>query len=681
MKYHSLFHSGLRPLLLTLALIPLCALVMSCSEEMTATTEVTQPKGTVYLNLTFNVGDNSPVGAPGRATPEGEYDRGQGYENYIALEDYDFHFYFFDTEKKYLGELTVFGVQALESPGVSSKRYTVVGSVKSSIVKDRDFKIVAVANWRHRYPRLTEGESTIDDLCQAVYDFSTPFMPAKETPVPMYGVKSFSNLTFRPNEVTDIGLMHLLRAMAKIEVTCASPRWTIQEAAVTRYNKAGHQAPVGVYEQDDYVHNNWPDDYVKYLSIPEDTEQGENLPLTETRLNGGSSVFTVFVPEFRNIGESSPARIEIKFKEKPDMSYVLEFANYDDNGHLTDETYDINRNFYYRYTVTKKDEWSDIDVVLDVEPYSEVLLTPDFGLDRDDKGRIIFFRDGPTVYLLDQETGRCFTENASGQPTYVQSIRDRALGQYIYYYDQGIPYYWHRAERRWYFRCENGEMFYVSFKFNGTDYYYDPNEHKCYTFSDGNREYVDRIVDGSDGKVLYHSHNGIAYFYDEATGEYYYRTSYGERVFMSMTIGGVHYHYDLSKKKFYNESTKEYLDEIKDPATGKVVYRHDAALFKSFFLDSSSGEYYYRNPLGDKVYVTMTVVGTRYFWSFDRQRYFHKTDSGDTYVDIITDTSDNNRIVFRFVNGIAYFWDSRKQKYCYRDSEGLPTYVENLPNN
>lgn len=681
MKYHTDIKTGASTVVLLTAAIACSSSFIACNEEEHNAGSMS-PSGDMRINFTLNVGDNSPVADLTRATPPGDYDRGQGYENYIDILGHDFHFYFFSTENVFMGELAISGIEALETPSSSSKQYNVVGVVKGADLGSSSFKIVAVANWRHRYPDLSAGQSTIDDLCAAVYDFSTPFMPAASTPIPLFGVKSYSSMEFDSNNYADGGTLHLLRAMAKVEVICESERWSLEEATMTRYNKAGHSAPKGVYDQSDYVHNSWPDDYVNHASIPEATAQGTGLGFTETPLPSGKSVFTVYVPEFRNtdatgaqLGER--AQIDIKFHESP-QHYTLEFDTYE-NGVATGKPFDINRNCYYRYTVTKKDEWSDIEVALDVEPYSEVALIPDFGLDRDEKGRIIFFRDGDTVYLLDTDSGRCFTENAAGETTYVTSIYDRTIGQYIYQYIDGYGYFWHRAAKRWYIRSQNGEIFYVSFSFNGLPYYYDPVRRQCYSFENGVREYVTQIIDNSLGIVVYQYHEGISYFYDPVSKEYYYRTSYGDRVDISMTINGVHYLYDLSKKMFYIEGTTTYVSEITDHETGKVVYKHHADIGKSFFLDTKTDEYYYRNPLGDKVFVTMTVGDTKYYFSLSEQRYYHYTPD-KTFVDIITDT-DLGRIVYRYVNGIAYFWDSRIMKYYYRDPEGIPTYVDNLPNN
>ena len=672
--------SGIKPVLAVLLTGCMALLAGACSDD--GPQDGPTPEGDLMISFTLNVGDNSPVNELSR-TPSGDYNRGEGYENYIALSDLDFHFYLFGDDKVFMTELKVGGIVALESTGESSKRYSVICIVPGIDLSRRSFKIVAAANWKHKYPSLTAGVSTIDDLAAAVYDFSAPFMPTADTPIPLFGVKSYPSMTFNANNYGDGGILHLLRAMAKVEVICETPNWSLQEVTMTRYNKAGHQAPMNVYDEADYVHNSWNDDYVPYLSIPAGTEQATDLLFKETPLPNGKSIFTVYVPEYINVDAggnalAERAQIDVKFHESP-KHYTLEFDVYED-GKPTGKPFNIHRNYFYRYSITKHDEWSDINVKLDIEPYSKVELTPDMGLDRDEKGRIIYYRDRTTLYLLDVETGRCFTENAAGEMTYVTSIYDSNLGQYIYQYVEGYNYYWDRGAWRWYFRCENDEMFYVSFTFNGSDYYYDPVRHQCYSFDNGVREYIDEVVDNENGTVLYHYHAGISYFYDPETKEYYYRTGYGDRVNISMTVGGVHYLYDLSKKMFYIEGTSTYVSEITDPETGKVVYRHYPDLNKSFFLDSATDEYYYRNPLGERVFVTMTVNDTRYYDSLDRHRFYHYAPD-KIFVDIITDTNAG-RIMYRYVHGIAYFWDSRRQKYYYRDTDDdIAVYVDNLPNN
>lgn len=536
----------------------------------------------------------------------------------------------------------------------------------------------------------------------SLYNFNAPFEPTAETPIPLFGVKLYNPIQLGADGVGQGGTLHLLRAMAKIEVECSSTYSTLESATLTRYNLSGYMAPKGVYAQEDFVFGSWEQDYGNRISVPADVRQEVGLPFTK-KVSGNRSVFTLFVPEFRNLDAAGQqlagrAQIDLTFSERPAEHYTLEFVRYVD-GRPTSEAFDINRNWYYRYNVTL--DRNEVNVVLDIEPYSEVLLSPDFGLDRDEKGRIIYYRSegGGTVYLLDPDSGRCFYETADGDITWVDRIRDTSLGQYIYWYqdygpdtegaDRTYNFYWHRAAGRWYYRCLNGEMCYVNDTFNGIPYYYDPVQRKCWTFVGGVQTYVNEVLDKVTGKVLYRHHNGLTYFLDRpengGTGEYYYRTAYGEKVFLSMVCNGIHYLYNLERKQFFPEGTTDYVDEITDDETHKVIYRHYENLNKSFFLDRATGEYYFRNPAGDKVYVTMTVAGSgssssRYYLDLPDQIYYHVTDGGNQYLDIITDNR-SHRILYQRVNGISYFWDSIRQKYCSRDDDGTPHYVDRIPAN
>ena len=60
-------------------------------------------------------------------------------------------------------------------------------------------------------------------------------------------------MTFTPGMLTHLGTVHLLRAMAKVEVSCKTSGWTLEKVELLRYNATGYCAPSGVYSQDDYV--------------------------------------------------------------------------------------------------------------------------------------------------------------------------------------------------------------------------------------------------------------------------------------------------------------------------------------------------------------------------------------------------------------------------------------------
>lgn len=107
--------------------------------------------------------------------------------------------------------------------------------------------------------------TTIGQICTDAsgrYDYTPPFRLGERL-IPFYGVKLCEGVTFSRNLLTDLGTIHLLRAMAKIEVACVTPGWNISGVALQRYNAAGYCAPADVCGFGDY---SWPD-YVETLHL------------------------------------------------------------------------------------------------------------------------------------------------------------------------------------------------------------------------------------------------------------------------------------------------------------------------------------------------------------------------------------------------------------------------------
>ena len=68
--------------------------------------EPSRPSGDEPLRVGFilTLGDN---GSRAPETPEGGYDKGSGYENYIDVPGKDFMFLFFDDNNKYVASIDV----------------------------------------------------------------------------------------------------------------------------------------------------------------------------------------------------------------------------------------------------------------------------------------------------------------------------------------------------------------------------------------------------------------------------------------------------------------------------------------------------------------------------------------------------------------------------------------------
>jgi hypothetical protein len=197
------------------------------------------------------------------------------------------------------------------------------------------------------------------------------FTPSAETPIPMFGVKTVSGITFRKGKTAELGDIKLLRAMAKIEVI-ADESISISDVKLTKSNDKGMCAPIGMY-----VETSTPTE----INIPGEIKVGtqyppallENLPFKETY--SGSGDYVIYVPEYRNTGDIRDAsassvakvygesKITLKAKgkdSKETQDVEVEFKIYDDNGPKDNTEFNIIRNYHYIY----KMYWSKAHVTL-----------------------------------------------------------------------------------------------------------------------------------------------------------------------------------------------------------------------------------------------------------------------------------------------------------------------------
>ncbi len=327
-----------------------------------------------------------------RATPEGDYDRGDGFENYIDIPGRDFRFYLINpTDDTFAGMFDVTSILPVKS-SQSSKTYQILGRFNANEnIQAKNIKILVLANWRHNYPSaesLTAGVTSLSDIissAEAVYDFISADMELSENrPIPLFGVKSFPAVEYDASNFAILGRIHLLRAYAKIEVECPSDKWLMTSCVLSRYNTRGMRAPIGVKDEADYVKNDYDNDYVDRLSIPVNTPAAENLPFRRIDQNH----YLAYIPEYANTTATGELAVDhsfisVSFKNSNFDRQFIDFKYYQNppEGVAVNSPFDICRNYYYKFTIDKKDENSDLTVIVDVVPYGEVKLDPIFGID------------------------------------------------------------------------------------------------------------------------------------------------------------------------------------------------------------------------------------------------------------------------------------------------------------
>ena len=307
-----------------------------------------QPSDTttpVQIGFTLTTGDVSS-----RAITEGE-DPGTKRENYIDITNNNFRILLFNTDNTYL---TALKVNRITQTGDDGTTYYVEGELDEAYT---DFKLVVLANWG-TYADNWTSETTIANVCEATYSYSSSFNINNDL-IPMYGVQIYNNVELRADLLTELPTdIDLLRAMAKIEVTCNATDIVLTGATLHYYNTSGHCAPANVYSDtaDDW---GWSDNDVcnHTVHIPADVSSADNLPFTPT-----DEGYIVYVPEFDNTGVETESFISVSLKHADGTEVNLDntniyFGEYTDEGTLVENTgFDIVRNHWYKYDITNVDD-------------------------------------------------------------------------------------------------------------------------------------------------------------------------------------------------------------------------------------------------------------------------------------------------------------------------------------
>lgn len=335
-----------------------------------------------------------------RATPApGDYETGSAGENYIDIYGKDFRVFIFDIDDKYVASLENITVTP-EAASPNMKRYRIDGEIDNTgFIRNKDaFKVMVLANWRGEYPVPVAGVTDIADIAASeasVYSYDAD--ASDMMPIPMFGISDrLEGLEFISGMKTNLGTLHMLRAYAKVRVRAAASGLPLTAVSLTKACSRGFRAPLGVRCQADYVHGNYAGDYTATPSVPPSA-----ATLHDIAFSGPSAAgeWTLYVPEYLNIAEGDPLKpldsgtmIKAVFKS-PDGKQIEEYVEFkyystppSYSGASAGDHFDILRNTVYDYTLNKTVNDGDIEIEVDIQPFAELWLTPDFGLMRDEDG-------------------------------------------------------------------------------------------------------------------------------------------------------------------------------------------------------------------------------------------------------------------------------------------------------
>ena len=446
-----------------MALVAL-SIVGACSSDVAGDEPCDVPREPVYkAGFYVTTGDLRLSRAP----VPGDYEAGTPLENYIDMDGKDFRIFMFDENDTYVGQLDDIMIRQTSSDG-TFKTYLVSGVIPAAVPRELGgkLKVMMLANWRHTYPEPVAGRTTLAEIATDAASMQEFIYPddtqvGTDRLIPMFGITNLlTGLKFDPGWSTDLGTIHMLRAYAQVRVCAHAESLPITSVRLTKANKHLFRAPVGVGAQSDYVFDSYAKDYYRKPSVPSGTASvAEPVALAEK-----DGMWRIYIPEFANLADpqnpqaplaaGERCRIEVMFDGDVTTHYI-DFKYYDDPPEYAGDAkkgdhFDILRNNIYEYTLKRLGGESDVKVEVDVIPYSEVVLKPEFGFDRDNVTGWIILKGYSQTYYYDDKRDRYY--DADKQPVAkrveysvedeLYLVRDPRTKKVRYCYDFGKRLYW-----------------------------------------------------------------------------------------------------------------------------------------------------------------------------------------------------------------------------------------------
>ena len=328
----------------TLSVCIALLLLSACRQEQDGLAVADESAASVQVSFTLTTASGNA------STRVGTDEPGTGYENYIDITNNNFRFLLFDTEDDtFVYSFTPQSVTPAGASGDYAQTYKVEGEMPEEYA-DFNYKVVVLANWP-TYPSENDlTGKTIQDICLAyTYNYTDSFVPSESQLIPFYGVATIST-TLCPDISTNLGSIDLLRALCKVEVKCSADGFTLKEVKLNKYSTKGMCAPLNVY-------NNTKEDWEKYekIHLPQDNTVGVSLSLSNP-----DGTFIAYVPEYNNAALKD-SYLEVTLTDANNKEVTLKspniyFKNYTDGSPVEGSDYDLIRNHWYQFDITKVDD-------------------------------------------------------------------------------------------------------------------------------------------------------------------------------------------------------------------------------------------------------------------------------------------------------------------------------------
>lgn len=238
---------------------------------------------------------------------------------------------------------------------IDSEVYQVIATidVPSSLLNSaNDYRMEVFAN--------CDETSSYDSNLTYNFDKSSYFPGSQSSKkyIPMWGATT-KNLTLKLGERSDIGRIHLLRALSKIEISLIAPlpfEYKFEGITLSSYNNSGYALP---YKSNEILQTN---------SSPSET----NIPVSTTaisllpfHLNEDSTKAYIYLPE---CSSTSGLQFSINIRNKEFNTLKTYIKGFNPNA--KDDFNKIIRNHIYKYSITGIKDTEEIECTYTIKDWS-----------------------------------------------------------------------------------------------------------------------------------------------------------------------------------------------------------------------------------------------------------------------------------------------------------------------
>lgn len=417
--------------------------------------------------------------------------------------------------------------------------------------------------------------------------------------IPMWGVQSVDFSKLLPNNALSIGDVNLLRSMAKVVIDNSEDAdnyiQSITDVTISTSNGQGYVLPAGWTA---IASTSTLDRHA--ARVPEQTPAGAKKYTMDEK-----SHVEFYLPEIFNGAGDDEITLTINYKTLlGDRTGKLYFRRYAD-GNPGDTPLDVLRNYQYHFIV-KKPNHEEVNAILDVIPYSSVMLDPDFGLERDPINGWVCFRN-PQGFLMCyyDEINKVFYDFDRQRITFDQHDTKKSWLKVL---DA-------KGNFQWYFDVETGNMYDRDDQLmtgldrhevtgwlvhrlpdGKVDYYVAPLANKVY---DRNLNEVE--LESRDGtgnyKLLRDGDGNIIIKFDPLSGEvvgsddkpfpFSYENGNKDRIIID--TGKWYCLYDRTTGLFYNSQGTQIKNPFANPSWQQYLYTNGSLIC---YYDNETGKFY-----------------------------------------------------------------------------------------